>query len=89
MARWRGDGKELFYVAANNRLMATEVNSNGPAFEVGVTRPLFEARLTGPGYVYTVTRDGQRFLVNRVIEEKGAAQVVLVLNWLADLKRLR
>jgi eukaryotic-like serine/threonine-protein kinase len=87
MARWRGDGKELFYVAANNRLMAAEVNSSGPAFEVGVTRPLFEARLTGPGYVYTVTRDGQRFLVNRVIEERGAAQVVVVLNWPQDLKR--
>ena len=87
MARWRGDGTELFYVAANNRLMSTEVNGTGAAFQVGVTRPLFEARLTGPGYVYTVTHDAQRFLVNKVIEEKGAGQMVLVLNWLADLKR--
>jgi Tol biopolymer transport system component len=86
-ARWRGDGKELYYLAANNRLMATEVNGAGTSFEVGATRPLFEARLTGPGYFYAVTSDGQRFLVNKVIEGNVASQMVLVLNWAADLKR--
>jgi Tol biopolymer transport system component len=46
--RWRGDGKELFYLAANNRLMAAEVDSAAASFEVGAMRDLFEARLTGP-----------------------------------------
>ncbi|MEK6322705.1 MAG: protein kinase [Acidobacteriota bacterium] len=85
--RWRGDGKELFYLATNNRLMAAEVNSTGAAFEVGATRPLFEARLTGPGYFYAVTPDGQRFLVNRAVESKASSPMILVLNWTADLKR--
>ena len=85
--RWRGDGKEIYYLAANNRLMAAEVNGAGTEFEVGASRPMFEARITGPGYFYAVTPDGQRFLVNRAIEQKNTPQMVLVLNWTADLKK--
>jgi eukaryotic-like serine/threonine-protein kinase len=85
--RWRGDGKELYYLAANNHLMVTEVNGTGSAFEVGAARPLFEARQTGPGYFYAVTPDDQRFLVNKVIEEKGTSQMILVLNWTPDSMR--
>jgi hypothetical protein len=85
--KWRGDGKELFYLALNNRLMATEVNGAGATFEVGAERALFEARMTGPGYFYTVTPDGERFLVNRAVEQKAATPITLVQNWTADLKR--
>jgi eukaryotic-like serine/threonine-protein kinase len=85
--RWRGDGKELFYLAANNRLMATEVDGTGAALDVGTTRPLFEAHLTGPGYFYAVTPDGQRFLINKVIDQKEAPPMILVLNWTADFKK--
>src|SRR6185503_844177 len=43
-AKWRGDGKELFYRAPNNKLMAAEINGQGATFEVGAVRPLFEIR---------------------------------------------
>ena len=38
-------------------------------------------------YHYDVTADGQRFLVNTLIEEPPAAPITIVLNWIAGLKR--
>jgi len=86
-AKWRGDGKELFYRAPNNKLMAAEINGQGATFEVGAVRPLFEIRRGGQGSVYGVTADGQRFLVNTAVEQKSSAPITLVQNWTAGLKR--
>ena len=72
--RWRGDGKELFYLSQDGKLTAAEVNGQGAAFTVGAVRALFEARArTAPyrgfsaGYAYDVSFDGQRFLINTVV----------------------
>jgi Tol biopolymer transport system component len=86
-ARWRGDGKEIYYLAPDNKLMAAEVNGQGAMLEVGAVRALFEIRIGGPGYVYDATADGQRFLVNTAVEQKESAPITLVINWTADLKR--
>ena len=85
LPKWRG--KEIFYLAPDNKLMATEVNVKGDRLEVGATRPVFEIRPGGPGNIYDVTADGQRFLVNRAEEQQTSAPLTLVLNWTADLKR--
>jgi len=84
--RWRGDGKELFYMGADNMLMAAELNIKGSAIEIGAVRPLFETQPAQQGR-FNVTADGQRFLVNTLIEEKGSSPITLVVNWTADLKR--
>jgi len=87
-AIWRKDGKEIFYLGADDKLMAAEVNDRGATLEVGAVRALFEIRRGGPGYVYDVTPDGQRFLINTPVEQKEPpAPVTLVVNWTADLKR--
>jgi WD40-like Beta Propeller Repeat len=39
--RWRGDGKELFYVASDEKLMAVNISSK-PVFQAGAPRPLFQ-----------------------------------------------
>jgi serine/threonine protein kinase len=82
--KWRGDSKEVFYLSPNNHLMAAEVKADRLSIEVGTTRELFEAHATGPGYFYNVAPDGQRFLVNRVVEQ---LPMVVVLNWSPTLKR--
>jgi Tol biopolymer transport system component len=84
--RWRRDGKEIFYLAPDNKLMATVVNGQGSAFEVGAVRPLFDTRTSGPLYVYDVSPDGQRFLVNTLVEEAAPEPITLVVNWPALLK---
>jgi Tol biopolymer transport system component/predicted Ser/Thr protein kinase len=92
--RWRGDGKELFYLASDGKLMAVEVKTS-PRFEAGIPRALFAPRITGgigmaaPGSRYAVSRDGKRFVMNVLgqAEEPDAAPVTIVLNWTAGLKK--
>ena len=87
--RWRTDGKEIFYLAPNDRLMAAAVNGEGPRFKVGQVRPLFEMRAVGIGlrrYTYDVADNGQRFLVNKRIEQAVLPPITLVMDWTAGLK---
>src|SRR5262245_716825 len=77
--RWRRDGQELFYYARDGKLMATKVRG-GESFEVGATKSLFEFRAGTVLTIYTpydVTADGQRFLINAVVdtEQIGRAHV--------------
>ena len=85
--RWRRDGKEIFYLDPDNRLVSAAVNGAGSAFEVGAVQPLFATRAGGPGSVYDVSPDGQRFLVNTLMEETAAEPITLVVNWPALLKK--
>ena len=82
--KWRGDGKEIFYLAPDNKLMATVVSGQVASLVVGALRPLFEVH---PYDAYDVTTDGRRFLVDTAVEQKASAPITLVLNWTADLKR--
>jgi Tol biopolymer transport system component len=92
--RWRRDGKELYYVAADARLMAVPVatNQDGKTPGLGVPAPLFGTRLaTGAGVTagrpeYAVAPDG-RFLMNTVVEDTAPAPITIVLNWDSGLKR--
>ena len=86
--RWRRDGKELFYIAPNNKLMAVTLTATGNRLEIGAPQPLFDLqpRNVTQDY-YDVSPDGQRFLVNTTDEQLGAAPITLVVNWTAALKR--
>ena len=86
LPRWRG--KEIFYLAPDNKLMAAAINGQGSAFEVGAVRPLFDTRPGGSlRWVYDVSPDGQRFLVNTLVEEDASQPITLVVNWPALLKK--
>jgi Tol biopolymer transport system component len=82
--RFRRDGKELFYLAANGRLMAVEVKANTSGLEFSAPKPLFETHSTDR---YAVTADGQRFLFSTPIEESVSAPITVILNWTAEAKR--
>jgi Tol biopolymer transport system component len=85
--RWRRDGREIFYLAASTRLMAASVNGQRATFEVGAARPLFTIRpQRGAGAAYDVTADGQKFLVNALLDIPEQP-VTLVVNWMADMKK--
>jgi serine/threonine protein kinase/Tol biopolymer transport system component len=85
--RWRGDGKELFFLAPDNKLMAVEVNAKEFTLEIGNAQLLFEVHpATSPGSHYDVTGDGKRFLVDSS-GEGSSAPITLVINWTADLKK--
>ena len=86
-ARWRRDGKEIFYIGAANRLMAVPVDGNGPAFRPGVEAPLFEMTPVRGDWSYDVTPDGRRFIVNTQVEQASTQPITVVVNWLAGLNR--
>jgi dipeptidyl aminopeptidase/acylaminoacyl peptidase len=86
--RWRGDGRELFFLSPDNRLMAVEVGT-GMSLTAGVPRPLFAVSVLNVEFRthYAVSRDGQRFLVNTMTEEATPRPIVVVVNWPAVARR--
>jgi Tol biopolymer transport system component len=86
--RWRGDGRELFYLDGNGRIMAVAVEPGEPP-QCGPPQPLFQARLEEAGDPqYDVTADGQRFLLNRTLME-DRVPVAVVQGWTARLGKRR
>ena len=80
--RWRRDSKELFYLTADNVLMAVPIKGQGRTAEFGTPQRLFEiTRTPGAGGAYDVSVDGQRFLFNKAVEDTGPSPITVVLNW--------
>jgi len=82
--RWRGNGRELFYVAADNTLMSVPMGPGANRSGIGAPVPLFKTRLVPSSTIsrqqYVVTSDGQRFLM--ITTENGPAPpITLLLNW--------
>jgi serine/threonine protein kinase/Tol biopolymer transport system component len=90
--RWRGDGKELFYIAPDSNLMAVPIQSAGQTLEAGTAVALFRARIVGGGLhvgkqQYAVAPDG-RFLINVIADDEATASpIVIVTNWAHGLKK--
>ena len=86
--QWRRDGRELFYVSLDSRIMSAEVKANGTNLVTGAVRPLFQTKpyfglLTGN--LFDATPNGQRFIVP-YDEEQSDRIFTLVVNWPALLK---
>jgi hypothetical protein len=84
--RWSKDGKELFFFAPDNRLVAAEVRADALSFEVGALRPLFQSRQFGIGFRYDESKDGKRFLVQSGLPEE-VSPITLLTNWTAELEK--
>jgi Tol biopolymer transport system component len=87
--RWRRDGKELFYISLEQKIMAVSVRP-GATFEHDPPRELFESRgsdLFTYRSPYAVSADGERFYFNIRAPEATSAPIRLVLDWTAGLKR--
>ena len=89
--RWAHSGRELFYRTPRGELMAVPVTTTRGEFHAGTPRRLFVATDMGIDsyhHAYVVGPDDQRFLMIR--GNAGAAlDVVLVVNWLEELKQKR
>jgi Tol biopolymer transport system component len=86
---WRGDGKELFFISSDGNLMATPVHGE-QALELGMPRALFNLgsqRDTFSETHYDATPDGQRFLVERLLDANSRSALTVVVNWTAALKK--
>jgi dipeptidyl aminopeptidase/acylaminoacyl peptidase len=86
-ARWRRDGKELFYTALDGTLMAVPVQTVSNALTVGEPKPLF--KIPGRAGTYDVTADGQRILALPPAGSDSAPSMTVVVNWPMLLKKGR
>jgi serine/threonine protein kinase len=80
---WKRDGRELFYVSADNRLMAVGVRQ-GATLDMAKPAALFKVDPLASGY--DVATDGQRFLFITSAQGTQPPPFTVVLNWIADLK---
>ena len=79
--KWRGDGRELFYVSPEGALMAVEVETTGDRLEVALPVALFQGLDATPIQdKYAPTRDGQRFLAP-VLLGADTGRIHVVTNW--------
>jgi hypothetical protein len=89
-ARWRRDGKELFYRTVDGKMMAVPVKTMG-SFEAGVPHLLFTApadpAFPNLGITYDVTADGQRFLINAAMDGIRTSPITIITNWTSTLAR--
>jgi len=91
--RWRGDGRELFYLSLEGHLMAVDVREGAAGLEVGMPKVLVDAAnlravVQGPDYDdYAVTADGQRFLVKSPVKQDEKQRIHVLLNWPSLLER--
>ncbi len=88
---WRRDGKELFYISADSKMMSVDV-STGAGFKSAVPKTLFPAPVMGGASAtnttrYDVSPDGKRFLINTVGDAGSSLAITVVLNWQAALKK--
>jgi len=87
-ARWRGDGREIYYVDATGSLFVVPITLT-PEFSPGRPERLFNhaETLQARGHRYDVTPDGQRFLVVKVLE-RSKSVIRVVDNWFTELRQL-
>jgi Tol biopolymer transport system component len=88
---WSRNGKELFYISLDRKLMAVPVRI-GAAFEAGVPKALFQTHVpyltvADERNNFLPSHDGQRFLVNNIDEQAGLRPITVVVNWKALVKR--
>jgi Tol biopolymer transport system component len=85
--RWRPDGKELFYLALDGKLMAVDVEATARGVALGPPRALFSTLVNPTERTrnsYVVGRSGQRFLFPNPVQQGGPAPITIVLNWAAE-----
>jgi eukaryotic-like serine/threonine-protein kinase len=86
---WRADGREIFYIAADGKMMSVAVESDGAGLKLGVPNMLFPTR---PEFdviprQYDVSADGKRFLLAQPLEESASVPITVIVNWPLLLKK--
>jgi len=89
IARWRADGKELYFVGEDGNMMAASVDKSGGSLRVGGVHSLFRypfanGRLHG---IFDVAdKDGQRF-IGSMAPDTTSLPLNVITNWTAEMKK--
>ena len=87
---WSRDGKELYYIAPDRKLMAVPIQAGGrggTALNPGAAKELFQTKIAGSiDYWFDVSRDG-RFIMPVRVQQSSRSEMSVVLNWPSILKK--
>jgi hypothetical protein len=86
--RWRGDGKEIYYIAPDGVLMAVPIEVSDGSLRPGVPKTLFHTNIVAIFRMtprYDVAKDGQKFLINSIPNQSGPETITIYANWQAAL----
>jgi Tol biopolymer transport system component len=89
--RWRQDGKELFYLSADGKMMSVEVTP-GTVFKAGPPVVLFQTHLrqalsSQDLFSYDVSGNGQKFVTLTNVDKSDAAPLSITLNWASEMEK--
>jgi Tol biopolymer transport system component len=89
--RWRGDGRELFYLASDDTLMSVPVEPTAGGVTLGKPVSLFKMRIRAGDvrFHYAVEPSGNRFLVNTVVEDVPGTPINVFVDWLLGTRGTR
>ena len=86
--QWSADGRQLYYIALDGRLMVVDVRAEGAVFTPSSPVALMETRFTewetSGGVSYAVAPDGSRVLVSTSTDT--GRPVTLMQNWPARVR---
>jgi Tol biopolymer transport system component len=83
--RWAKDGRELFYLTLDNKLVVAELKLAGSGIQVVDRKVLFQTNAATNADNYDVSPDGSKIIINTVDEQGGP--LVFVSNWAEGLKK--
>jgi eukaryotic-like serine/threonine-protein kinase len=97
--RWRGDGRELFFLGGDNAtMMAVDLDLKNAVPRIGIPKALFpvhlalvsfQNRLGSAWDPFEVAADARRFLVNSSDQLQAAEPINVIVNWDAEFKKQR
>jgi hypothetical protein len=90
LPKWRRDGKELYYLGLDRKLMAVSVDVTATGVTVSPSQMLFEGPAVNPDRSrtqYAPSSDGSRFLFNAGLEDRAPVGLTVISNWPALLKK--
>ncbi|MBY0495688.1 MAG: serine/threonine-protein kinase [Cyanobacteria bacterium] len=80
--RWRGDGREILYLAPDRRLMSAMVIADATTLDVKPSVALFQLDIeAAPGPIYDVTADGSRLIVGARVQSRIQPAIMVLQNW--------
>ncbi len=85
---WGPDGRELFYRLPGKSVMVVDVET-GDRFDRSTPRPLFpDTYFTSVVNNWDMSPDGRFLMIKKDASPVAATEIVVVLNWMEELKRL-
>jgi serine/threonine protein kinase len=85
LPRWRRDGRELFYISTDNKIMTAEITEQESSLLIGKVQSLFRVNPVpfAGGSNYDVTGDGKKFVVASLAASQVSEPLTLIVNWFA------